>query len=438
MPDTAGGSRIPLLSRLTGKAGGVRGEMLIAFAMRFLTAGLSFVLNWMVARTFGPHGSGLYAIVMTTSVLFSTLAALGLDIVIVRTISVARVEGDLGKARKAIHHGLLVTLVLSCLTGLIFVVGSRPISELWVTGGEAAPFIVVTGILIPLLAAMRLLASALRALGKVAMSQVVQGPLGTGSAVVLLGVCVLYGVEIPTLYAAIFYTFGSLLCFLLATFVLYREIRDWPVGPSSPMLLSGILVLGSQVTVFLVEWFATLMLTNYGTTADAGIFRVCFQIGALFGLIMMAAESIMGPHFAKLLAKNDIEGVGKLARKVSLAMIAAGAPLIVLVLVAPGFLLGLFGEDFRSGATALQLITLGQVANIATGPVASILLMAKQEKWTLAYGIGGCIVAGLLSWFLVPTWGVMGAAAAVSAGILFRRIVASIVVRRVVGVRFFG
>ena len=95
---------------LKAKLGGVRGEMLIAFAMRFLTAGISFALNWLVARQFGPHGSGLYAIVMTTSLLFSTLTALGMDIVIVRTISVAKVENNFGVARKAIHHALGVTL----------------------------------------------------------------------------------------------------------------------------------------------------------------------------------------------------------------------------------------------------------------------------------------------------------------------------------------
>ncbi|HQS96781.1 oligosaccharide flippase family protein [Novosphingobium sp. 17-62-19] len=440
MSEITGSDEVPVSkwAKLRRRLNGVGIEMLIAFVMRFATAGLSFVLNWMVARKFGPEGAGLYAIVMTTGVLFSTFAALGLDIVIVRTIAVARVEKNFGKARKAIRQGLLVTVVLSGMIGLLFVLGNRPISEFWVKGGEAAPFILVTGILIPILAAMRLLAAALRAIGKVALSQVVQGPLGTGTAVLLLGTSLMMDWQIPALYAAIFYTFGFMLCLLLATFVLHRETRHWPVGTSSPMLLSGMMVLGSQVTVFLVEWFATLMLTNYGTTADAGIFRVCFQIGALFGLIMMAAESIMGPHFAALLARNDIASVNRLARNVSLAMIAAGAPLMVVILAAPEFLLGLFGEEFKSGANALRIISLGQMANIATGPVASILLMARQEKWTLTYGIGGCVIAGLLSWFFVPIWGVMGAAVAVSAGILFRRITASIVVRKVVGVRFFG
>lgn len=426
------------MQKMTSKLGGVRGEMLIAFAMRFLTAGLSFLLNWMVARKFGPHGSGLYAIVMTTSTLFSTLAALGLDIVIVRTISVAKVEENLGRARKAIHSGLFVTLMISCLVGLVFVIFAEPVSEFWVKGGEAAPFVLITGLLIPLLAAMRLLGSALRALGKVAVSQAVQGPLGTGLAVVLLGTFMLTGITVSTLDAAIFYTIGSLLCFVVASGFLYREIRHWPVGDHSPMLMSGLLVLGSQVTVFLVEWFATLMLTNSASTADAGIFRVCFQIGALFGLIMMAAESIMGPHFAKLLAKDDLAGVSRLARNVSLAMVLAGAPLMTLILVAPQFLLGLFGDEFRTGANALRIVAIGQMANIATGPVSSILLMARQEKWTLTFGIVGCLVAGLCSFLLIPIWGVMGAAIAVAAGIFVRRFTASYVVRRVVGIRFFG
>ncbi|NLR69415.1 oligosaccharide flippase family protein [Novosphingobium sp. ERN07] len=423
---------------LKAKLGGVRGEMLIAFAMRFLTAGISFALNWLVARQFGPHGSGLYAIVMTTGVLFSTLTALGLDIVIVRTISVAKVENNFGVARKAIHHGLGVTLIASLLVGAIFVFGNRPISELWVKGGEAAPFILVTGLLIPVMAAMRLLGSTLRALGKIALSQAVQGPLGTGLALALLAGFALAGSGFPTIYAAGFYLFGNVVCLVVSLIAVYRLISKWPVGEHSPMLTSGLMVLGSQVTVFLVEWFATLMLTNTATTADAGIFRVCFQIGALFGLIMMASESIMAPHFARKLAQGDKAGVARLARSVSLAMIAAGAPLMIVILVAPEFLLGLFGEEFRSGANALRLIALGQMANIATGPVSSILLMARQEKWSLTFGIVGCLVAGVLSYVLVPLYGVMGAAWAVSAGILVRRITASIVVRKVVGISFFG
>jgi len=423
---------------LKAKLGGVRGEMLIAFAMRFLTAGISFALNWLVARQFGPHGSGLYAIVMTTSLLFSTLTALGLDIVIVRTISVARVENNFGLARKAIHSGVGLTLMVSLLIGTLFVLGNRPISELWVRGGEAAPFILMTGLLIPVMAVMRLLGATLRSLGKIALSQAVQGPLGTGLALALLAGFVLSGTALPTIYAAGFYLFGNAVCLIVSAYVVFRLIRAWPVGDHSPMLLSGLMVLGSQVTVFLVEWFATLMLTNSASTADAGIFRVCFQIGALFGLIMMAAESIMGPHFARKLAQDDKAGVARLARKVSLAMIAAGSPLMIVILVAPEFLLGLFGEEFRVGANALRIIAIGQMANIATGPVSSILLMARQEKWSLTFGIAGCVVAGALSYVLVPLYGVMGAACAVAAGILVRRITASIVVRKVVGISFFG
>jgi O-antigen/teichoic acid export membrane protein len=423
---------------LKGKLGGVRGEMLVAFAMRFMTAGVSFALNWLVARQFGPHGSGLYAIVMTTSVLFSTLTALGLDIVIVRTISVARVENNFGIARRAIHNGIRVTLVASLLVGAVFAFGNRPISEFWVKGGEAAPFILVTGLLIPVLALMRLLGATLRSLGQILLSQAVQGPLGTGLALLLLAGLAVSGTAFPTIYAASFYLLGNAICLFIAAFAVSRAIRSWPVGDHSPMLLSGLMVLGSQVTVFLVEWFATLMLTNTATTADAGIFRICFQIGALFGLIMMASESIMGPHFARKLAQGDKAGVARLARNVSFAMIAAGSPLMIVILVAPEFLLGLFGDEFRSGANALRIISIGQMANIATGPVSSILLMARQEKWSLTFGIAGCLVAGVLSYFLVPIYGVMGAACAVAAGIFVRRITASIVVRKVVGISFFG
>jgi len=85
--------------------------------------------------------------------------------------------------------------------------------------------------------------------------------------------------------------------------------------------------------------------------------------------------------------------------------------------------MAVFGQVFSDGATVLAVLAVGQILNSVTGPLGVMIDMSGRSKFTLlnsvlhfSLQIGLCI-------FLIPRYGVLGAAVAKTVSIAFLRII---------------
>ena len=90
----------------------------------------------------------------------------------------------------------------------------------------------------------------------------------------------------------------------------------------------------------------------------------------------------------------------------------------------------LFGASFSSGETALRILALGQIVNIATGFPGMILIMVGESGRVTRSVAIGAIVNLALSLVLIPRFGASGAAAATAASIAITNILLSAVLWR--------
>lgn len=67
----------------------------IAFVLKGVGAGLSFLLNVMIARYLGAEGAGIYFMAFTLSTIAVAIGRMGLDNTILRFIATALANGDL-------------------------------------------------------------------------------------------------------------------------------------------------------------------------------------------------------------------------------------------------------------------------------------------------------------------------------------------------------
>jgi O-antigen/teichoic acid export membrane protein len=98
----------------------------------------------------------------------------------------------------------------------------------------------------------------------------------------------------------------------------------------------------------------------------------------------------------------------------------------------------LFGHGYVVAATALTIIALSMLANTGTGPNGALLQMAGRSGVILGiWAIGLAINIGLNVW-LIPRMGLVGAAIAWTASIIFITIVTSTILWRSFGFQPFG
>ena len=93
-----------------------------------------------------------------------------------------------------------------------------------------------------------------------------------------------------------------------------------------------------------------------GQSADAGRFAAVLQCMAPFILLTVAGQLPLAPAVARLGASGERERLQRGLRTATRGVAAACAVLAVVPLVAPDFVLSLFGADFSDGATALRLV----------------------------------------------------------------------------------
>ena len=95
-----------------------------------------------------------------------------------------------------------------------------------------------------------------------------------------------------------------------------------------------------------------------------------------------------------------------------------GLPAAMLLIAFGDRLLAVFGAEFTRARTALTILVLGQIANVAAGHVGVLMTMTGHEKRVAATvsAAAGCNV--ILNFLLIPRFGIEGAAAATAISVI--------------------
>jgi O-antigen/teichoic acid export membrane protein len=106
-------------------------------------------------------------------------------------------------------------------------------------------------------------------------------------------------------------------------------------------------------------------------------------------------------------------------------------PIFAMILFAPREILyTLFGDAYEVGWSALLILSVGQLANVSTGAVGSLLVLTGYQNYWLLISLTAFVSNVLFSWFLVPRIGINGAAISTSLSITFLYALAIILTAR--------
>jgi O-antigen/teichoic acid export membrane protein len=93
-----------------------------------------------------------------------------------------------------------------------------------------------------------------------------------------------------------------------------------------------------------------------------------------------------------------------------------------------------FGAAYAGAAAPLAILASGQLVNATAGPVAALLSMTGHERDVGAVFTMAAIINVLLNIFLIPRFGINGAAAATAVSLAFWNIALFVRVRSRLGI----
>ncbi len=412
----------------------------MAFGLKIWTAVASFGVSWLIARQFGAAGSGHFGIAVSTLTILCFFVLGGLDVIMVRIAAGDLREGNRAAARGAIGRGALTVAVLAPVTiGVLWLLRDGFARDVLKQPGMTGLLGIMLWVTVPL-ALQRMASAGLRAAGYVFASQLFDGPVATTLNLLVMGAVALAGRGTLELSAAIYLAGVSIGC-AGAWIVLRRVVRDWPAAlppPVIPLIIAGLPVLASNLSNLFTEWFTTVSLGASWPAAVVGQYRAAWQFVAVAGLVQIAMDTIIGPRIAAAARVGAMDEIAQIARKGLLLALALATPVFVVLIAFPAPLLGVFGPEFRGGALALQILAIGQLVRLASGPLGSILVMTGNQRWVLVYaGLGVALCVGFVA-LLVPAYGAVGAAIATSATVVLRNVAAGLIVQFRLGINLFS
>lgn len=422
------------LSRRLADAASLRkSPAVLAFAISGVAALGSFIAAIILARSAGAAVVGQYALAASTANLVAIFATLGLDRIVMREIAGDLREGKAGQARLTLFTIFRFTAIVATIVGVTYLLlaSFTPLSA-WLGGDRVAMLAATVGIVaLPLL---RIGYSALRGANMRSWGQAFEGLPSILFALVLLGLA-LAGLAVSAGQAAIlFFTFQALAA--LATWLLLRRTASGWGRPEGEVTLAlsrvGLPVMAIVFLQTFAEWFILAQVSATMSAGDAGLFRVAYQAIALVLVVITTAEAYVSAPIAGDFRAGRADLAWRRWRRATVLMLVLSAPVLLAAILAPALVLRLiFGAEFEGAALALAIMGVGQGLNVLRGPIGAIIIMSGRDDIQLWLTFAGLALLLLLSFALIPAWGLTGAAIAQAVPVGFRAVLSYVIARRV-------
>jgi O-antigen/teichoic acid export membrane protein len=152
---------------------------------------------------------------------------------------------------------------------------------------------------------------------------------------------------------------------------------------------------------------------------DAAVYAAATRFLVLGQLGSGAISTTIQPKLAHLLAKDDREAARTVYRVATVWLVLMAWPIYLVSAVFSRQLLHLFGRGYAVGAAVIVILSLTMLVATATGNVDVVLAMAGRPTWTMVNAFCALGLNLALNLFLIPRWGIFGAAVAWAAALLF-------------------
>ena len=198
-------------------------------------------------------------------------------------------------------------------------------------------------------------------------------------------------------------------------------------------LLASVLMMPAMTAEELFVWIDVLILGFLVAPDEASLYFAAQRSLSLAAFVHYGFMLVAARGFSLSLASADRAGLQARITRSTNATFWLTIPSVALTLVAGYPLLALFGPEFLAAYPCLALLGLAYVIRAATGQAAELLVVQGRYRLSLlivSISVATCL---LLMLFLVPLWGIVGAAAAMVMVQVLRLAVVTWLVHRQTG-----
>ena len=180
----------------------------------------------------------------------------------------------------------------------------------------------------------------------------------------------------------------------------------------------------------MIVWVDRLVVAHFRPASEVGIYNAASQCSFMFVLILNAFDAILSPMISFLYANCEMRRLEELFRVGTKWVLYLSLPVFLLVYADSRSILSLvFGSPYAAGASALLILTAGQMVNAGVGNVATVLVITGDQSFFLGICATAALLSTALCWVFVPAWGITGAALGAAVAVVIANLACLIRVR---------
>ena len=410
----------------------------------------TFVAQVLFTRELGDEAYGI--VTLTTQFAFIAAAAtrFGMDVANVRLVAILVGRDGAARTRGLVRRSVFIATAVSVpFAAVSFVLSGWLADRFSAIPDVAEPAFRAAALTIPLAALAFTYMGATRGLKIMRFTlyaQWIAQPIGW----ILLAIG-LWSVSRTAGMTTLAFGASWAVALAIAWFGWAKESRRLPhdlTGPGIPEEETGALLrfgaLRAPATLFsqLIFWtdffVLSALMSSRGDAgaAEVGVYGAVLRAGQSLFLFLTSVSLTFSPFVADLHHRGERDRLDALYKQVTRWTLAATVPVLLLLAIAPGPVLRIFGQDFVQGESALRILIVGMIVPVMVGTVGFILIMAGRTGWDLlVYLAGFAIDVGVALLLARPeVLGIRGAAIAQALTLSFSAVARLLLVRRFLGI----
>ena len=182
--------------------------------------------------------------------------------------------------------------------------------------------------------------------------------------------------------------------------VLTRDIIR--AGSDRSMMLYALPFMVVSLLSMITHWLDVVMLGMLTDTATVGLYHPAARTAGLIRALLLAFAGIAAPMIAALHTGSDNAEIGRIYKMVTRWILGIVVPPVILFMLLPETVLGIFGTRFTAGSNALILLTSASFLQVCFGLSSTVLAMTGYARLSLFNALGALGLQVALNLILIP------------------------------------
>lgn len=390
---------------------------------------LSIIYVIYLGKILSADQLGVYYLTITVLSSAMVLSRLGFDNLIVKQVAIFYDNGQIKKIIKFLKFLKTKVLFFSLLFTILIILLSNDISYYFLDTSEHKNKIIMISCCIYFYNMVFIYSESFKATANLNLSVIFPSilfPLFN-----IIGVLILFpffgenGVFISVCISVI-------LIYFSAIFFLNKKIKLEDKSQNNDFL-PAVKIPGNfyliSVSNFIFASVDTIMLGFFSTNSDVGIYSILLRIVLPFSTLLIIINSVFARNFSIWYNNNQIGKCRENYSKLIKFSLLFGIPYFLLICFFGRNILLFFGEDFEIGTAPLIIISIGYLLLLTTGPSATVLMMTGSEIIYRKLVIYVGVISVILSYFLINSFGLLGACISTTIILIIKNIGSFILVR---------